>query len=118
MGGPPPQRLTDTRTLRQLARAIDGVVEGTSYGTTAYHYRGALLARVLPDGDSVVIKTERIDRKQLISQHPDKYSVTPHYQAYPWMIVRLAAVTREELAEALARGVRYCQARRRARGCP
>jgi hypothetical protein len=45
-------------TVRQLALALPGVEEGTSYGTPAFKVKGKLLARFHQDGESMVVKIE------------------------------------------------------------
>ena len=84
-------------TVRQLALALPGVVEGTSYGTTAFKVRGKLLARFHQDGDSLAIKVEYAAREVLMGANPRTYYITDHYRCWPWMLVRIANVDPEEL---------------------
>lgn len=89
------------KTLRKLALALPGVEEGESYGTLAFRVRKKLIARVLVDGKSVVVKASFDDRDALIEMSPKTYSVTPHYQNYTWVVVRLSAVPSGELNDLL-----------------
>lgn len=84
-------------TVRQLALALPGVVEGTSYGTTAFKVRGKLIARFHQDGDSLAIKVEYVAREVLMGANPRTYYITDHYRCWPWMLVRIANVDLEEL---------------------
>ena len=84
-------------TVRQLALALPGVVEGTSYGTTAFKVRGKLIARFHQDGDSLAIKVEYVAREVLMGANPRTYYITDHYRCWPWMLVRIANVDPEEL---------------------
>jgi hypothetical protein len=43
---------------------------------------------------------------------PETFVVTPHYENHPWVIVQLAAVDPEELAELLAEAWRMTASKR------
>jgi hypothetical protein len=88
-------------TVRELALALPGVQEGTSYGTTAFKVNGKLIARFHQDGDSLVLKVEYATREVLIGANPGTFYVTDHYRCWPWMLIRVANVRREELAQLL-----------------
>jgi hypothetical protein len=79
-------------TVRQLALALPGVIEGTSYGTPAFRVRGRILARFHQDGETLVLKTEYATREVLMAAQPETFYVTDHYRCYPWMLVRLSTV--------------------------
>lgn len=84
-------------TVRQLALALPGVEEGTSYGTPAFKVGGKLLARFHQDGESLVIKTEYAAREVLMGANPKTFYITDHYRCWPWMLVRIASVDPDEL---------------------
>jgi hypothetical protein len=86
-------------TVRHLARDFPGVEDGTSYGTPALKVRGALLARLREDGETLVLKTTFVDRELLIRANPDAYFFTDHYRDYPWVLVRLSRIRPAELRE-------------------
>ncbi|MDP9364904.1 MAG: MmcQ/YjbR family DNA-binding protein [Chloroflexota bacterium] len=88
--------------VRALALALPGVEETTSYGTPAFKVRGKLIARLQEEGDVLVVKAEIGHRDALIAARPDVYFVTPHYKESRYVLVRLAAVDRDELADLLA----------------
>jgi hypothetical protein len=50
---------------------------------------------------TIVVKMGFDERDGMIATAPHIFSVTPHYQDYPWVLVRLAAVTRARLAAIL-----------------
>lgn len=79
-------------TVRQLALALPGVEEGTSYGTPAFRVGGSILARFHQDGESLVLKVEYAAREVLTGTHPEAFYVTDHYRCYPLMLVRLERV--------------------------
>jgi hypothetical protein len=79
-------------TVRQLALALPGVQEATSYRTTAFKVNGKLLARFHQDGESLVLKVEYAAREVLMGTHPETFYLTDHYRCYPWVLVRLSKV--------------------------
>jgi len=84
-------------TIRQMALALPGVEEGTSYGTTSFKVGGKLLARFHQDRDSLVLKVEYAAREVLMGANPQVYYITDHYRCWPWMLVRIANVDPDEL---------------------
>ncbi|MEK6287085.1 MAG: MmcQ/YjbR family DNA-binding protein [Acidobacteriota bacterium] len=88
-------------TVRQLALALPGVEEGTSYGTPAFKVGGKLLARFHQDGESLVLKTEYAAREVLIGANPKTFYITDHYRCWPWMLVRISNVDPGELGALL-----------------
>jgi hypothetical protein len=88
-------------TVRTLALALPETEEAVSYGTPAFKVAGRLFARLRDDG-ALVVKVEPGHREALIDIWPDVYFVTPHYQDYPYVLVRLAAASEVELADLLA----------------
>ena len=90
-------------TVRKIALALDGVEEGTSYGTAALKVRGALFLRLKEDGDSLVVRTDFDQREALIAEDPGVYYITDHYLKYPWVLVRLSRVHPDAIGD-LIRG--------------
>ena len=101
--------------LRRLALALPETVEGEDGGFTV---RGKVIAwrpsdreapkkprRILPGVWAV--RTHGVEEKQaLMGAEPDIYFSTPHYDGWPAVLVRLAAVEPDELAELLTDGWR------------
>ena len=86
-------------TVRQLALALPGVEEGTSYGTPAFKVRGKLFVRLHQDGDSIVVRIDEKERALRLQADPAAYHITDHYVGYPWMLVRLSAVYLDDLGD-------------------
>ena len=74
-------------TVRQLALALPGVAEGTSYGTPAFKVRGKLLARLHQDGEALVLRVDFEEREMLMMEQPETFYITDHYLNYPWILV-------------------------------
>jgi hypothetical protein len=88
-------------TVRELARRLPGVVEGTSYGTLGFRVGKSLFARQHQDGESLVIKIESSQRAMRMRADPETFFITDHYVHYPWMLVRLSTVDRDDLRDLL-----------------
>ena len=83
-----------------LGLAFPGVELGSSYGTPALRGRNALLCRLRTDPDALVLRVIDIgEREALMQDQPDVFFSTPHYDGYPFVLVRLNAVDYGELAE-------------------
>jgi hypothetical protein len=79
-----------------------GVEVGTSYGTPALRVRGKGMCRLRTDPDALVLRVSDLgEREALLQGQPDAFFSTPHYDGYPYVLVRLEAVDPTELAELL-----------------
>ncbi|MFB1478761.1 MmcQ/YjbR family DNA-binding protein [Corallococcus sp. RDP092CA] len=86
--------------VRALALALPSTQERPSYGTPGFRVGDKLFARVL-DADAIVIKVDFDHREALLRAQPEVFLVTPHYQDWPMVIVRLTTVTRPLLQSLL-----------------
>jgi hypothetical protein len=87
--------------VRKIALAMTGVVEATSYGTPCFKARGKLFARLLPEGDVLMVRVDPMGRDALVESQPKVFFVTAHYENYPMVLVRLPRVDRTTLREML-----------------
>jgi len=88
-------------TVREIARELPGAVEGSSYGTPAFKVGKNLFVRQHQDGESLVIKIDQNQRSMRMKADPETFYITDHYLNYPYMLVRLAKVERDDLCELL-----------------
>ena len=73
---------------------------GTSYGTPALRVRGKGMCRLRTNPDALVLRVIDLgERVALLQGQPDAFFSTPHYDGYPYVLVRLEAVDPVELAE-------------------
>jgi len=85
-----------------IGRGLPGVEVGTSYGTPALRVRGKGVCRLRTDPDALVVRViDLADREALLRGRPDVFFSTPHYDGYPYVLVRLDLVDPAELAELL-----------------
>jgi hypothetical protein len=92
--------------IREIAHALPGVVDGTSYGTPALKVGGKLFARQHQSMDCVVLRTDLLDREILMQSAPDAFFITDHYRDYPWILLRFGVVERRVLPELIERAWR------------
>ena len=88
-------------TVREIARELPGAVEGTSYGTPAFRVGKTLFVRQHQDGESLVVKIDPDERTMRMKAEPKTFFITDHYLNYPWILVRLATVARDDLRDLL-----------------
>jgi hypothetical protein len=93
--------MIDWPRVLELARTLPAVEPSYSYGTPALKLRNKLIARLREDGETLVVRAEIDYRDALIATAPEKFFLTPHYQAHPWVLVRLSRVDADELRELL-----------------
>jgi hypothetical protein len=91
LGGVADMAVTFER-VRQAALALEGVEEGSSYGTPGFKVKGVLFLRQHQDMDSLVVRTDFERREEMLAADPETYYITDHYLNYPWILVRLARV--------------------------
>jgi hypothetical protein len=86
----------------EIGTRFPGVEVGTSYGTPALRVRGGLVCRLRTDPDALVLRVSDLgEREALLQGQPGTFFSTPHYDGYPYVLVRLDAVDPVELAELL-----------------
>ena len=77
-----------------------GVEVSTSYGTPAMKVRGKLMCRMRTEPDALVMRVSDLgEREALLQGQPEAFFSTPHYDGYPYVLVRLEAVDPVELDE-------------------
>ena len=95
------QKGVSPEAARRLALRLPGTVEGPCYGTPGYRVRGKLFARLREDEETFVVSVDRDTREALLEANPKAFFLTDHYRPYDWMLVRLAAVSADELEDML-----------------
>jgi hypothetical protein len=86
----------------EIGLRFPGVELGTSFGTPALRVGKSGMCRLRTDPDALVLRVVDMDeREALLQGQPDAFFTTPHYDGYPYVLVRLEAVDPEELTELL-----------------
>ena len=89
--------------IRALALALPEVEESTSWGKLAFRVRGKWFAGESPHEEgALVLRCDGDERPLMLAARPDLYWTTPHYRDPRYVLVRVEAIDRDELAERLA----------------
>jgi hypothetical protein len=88
--------------VRRLGLALPEVEESTSYGAPALKVAGKTFANMSPSAPGALhVRVDPDERPFLLASSPDVFFVTPHYDAWPGMLVRLDLVDERVLQELL-----------------
>jgi hypothetical protein len=98
-------------TVRKLGLQLPNVEEGTGYGKPALKVCGKMFA-CLPshksaEPDSLAVRTDFEQRKELLAGDPDIYYITDHYKDYPAILVRMSRITPDMLGDLLGMAYRF-----------
>src|SRR3954454_16876927 len=76
-----------------IGHRYPGVEEATWFGTPALKVAGKGMCRLRTDPDALVMRVlDLSDREALLKGQPDVFFSTPHYDASPYVLVRLDAI--------------------------
>ena len=78
--------------VREIALALPGTEESTSYGTPAFKVAGKMVARKHQDGVSLVVRISFDEREMLMEAEPTTFYITDHYRNHPALLVNIATV--------------------------
>ena len=89
------------RDVVEIGLRLPEVEEGVfNRDSPALKVRGKGICRLRTDPDALVVRVLDLeDAEALLRGQPDVFFSTPHYEGYPYVLVRLAAISREQLAE-------------------
>jgi len=97
----------------EIGTRLPGVEVGTSFRTPALRVRGKGMCRLRTNPDALVLRVTDIgEREALLQGQPDVFFTTPHYDGYPYVLVRLEAVDVVELGELIEEAWRVFAAKR------
>jgi hypothetical protein len=75
--------------------------------------RGALFLRIHELPDAFLIRCAALeDRVELLKAEPGTFFITPHYDGYPAVLVRLSRVDLDEMTELVTESWRVCAPKR------
>ena len=97
----------------RLGTRLPGVEVGTWFRTPALRVRGKSLCRLREKPDALVIRVLDLeDKEALLRGDPAVFFTTPHYDGWPYVLVRLEAVDPVELEELIEEAWRVFAAKR------
>ena len=95
----------DFTTVREVAMTLPDVEDATTARGPAFKARGKLLTRAAihssAEEGSLAVRVDTQLRAELLAAEPEVYYVTPHYEPYPMVLVRLARIRRPALRKLL-----------------
>ncbi len=84
----------------ELGLRFPGVEVSTSFGTPSLKAGGKMMCRMRTGPDALVIRvTDMLEREAMVHGEPDSFFITPHYENWPYVLVRLDSVDPQEMAE-------------------
>jgi hypothetical protein len=107
--------VSDWSTVCEIARALPGAEETTTYGQPAFKVGGKLFVWMSPSNDAVGALALRVDPEEkapLIASRTDRCFSTPHYEGHPILLVRMDRMEPDELAELIEDAWLLCAPKR------
>jgi len=96
-----------------LALHLPGVELGTSYGTPAIKVKGKLMARLRSEAEGgLALRCDFLERQMLLQAAPEAFYLTPHYQDYPMILIKLDEVRTDALPDLIERAWRMVAPKR------
>jgi hypothetical protein len=96
-----------------IGTQLPGVEVATSFRTPALRVRGKGMCRLRTNPDALVLRVSDMgEREALLQGQPEAFFSTPHYDGWPYVLVRLAAVDPVELGELIEDAWRVFAAKR------
>jgi hypothetical protein len=81
-------------------RRLPEVEESTWFRTPCLRVRKKSFCRMKEDGETLVVRVVDLeDKEALLRSDPEVFFTTPHYDGWPYVLVRLAAVDPAQLEE-------------------
>ena len=84
--------------VRRIALSLPGAEETTTYGRPCFKVNGRPFVNTGRVDGAIVTRATDEERDLLIAANPDAYFVTPHYDGWEAVLVRLDAINEDELA--------------------
>ena len=94
--------MNDWESVREIAGALPGAEESTTYGQPAFKVGGKLFAWLSPDRQAegaLAVRVDPVEKPLLIDSDPAAYFETQHYEGHPIVLIRLEHVDRGALEE-------------------
>jgi hypothetical protein len=74
-----------------LGQELPESEESTSYGRPCLKVRGKMFVALRSSPDALVVRCDGDEKPFLLEARPDLVFTTPHYDGYPYLLVRLDA---------------------------
>jgi hypothetical protein len=99
--------------IRRMALSLPGSIEKPYNRLPSFRVRGALFLRMHELPDAFFVRCAGLeDRDELLKAEPGTFFITPHYEGYPAVLVRLSQVDLDEMSELVTESWRLCAPKR------
>lgn len=99
--------------VRRIALSLPETAEKPYNRLPSFRVRSTLFIRMHELPDTLFMRCTDLDeRNELLKAEPGKFFITPHYDGYPGILVRLSQVDPDELTELLTESWRVCAPKR------
>jgi hypothetical protein len=99
--------------VRRVALSLPATVEKPYNRLPGFRVRNNLFVRIHERPDVIVVGCVDVgERDALLAAEPDKFFITPHYDGYPAILVRLDKIDLDELTELVTEAWRLAAPRR------
>jgi hypothetical protein len=83
-----------------VGRRLPEVTEGTWFRTPCLRVRKKSFCRMKEDGETLVVRVVDLeDKEALLRSDPEVFYTTPHYDGYPYVLVRLEQAAPAQIEE-------------------
>jgi hypothetical protein len=99
--------------VRRIALALPETAEEPYNRLPSFRVRSSLFIRVHELPGTLFVCCPGLDeRNELLKSEPGKFFITPHYEGYPGILVRLSQVDADEVTELVTESWRICAPKR------
>jgi hypothetical protein len=99
--------------VRRIALALPETSENTYNRLPAFQVRKQRFIRIHELDDTLLVGCADLEeRNELLAADPDTFFITPHYQDYPAVLVRLDRIGHDELTELITESWRLSAPKR------
>jgi hypothetical protein len=103
-----PQMVTED-DVREVALSLPETAEKPYNRLPAFRVRSHLFIRIHELPDTLLVRCADLEeRNELLKAGPGKFFITPHYDGYPAVLVRLSQVDLDEVTELVTESWRIC----------
>jgi hypothetical protein len=92
--------------VRKFALSLPEIYEKPSYGTPSFRVGKKQVARLLEDGEHLVINCSELYCHVLVQKNPEVFSIPAHYQNYDMVVIRLENIEADEFKTVLTKSWR------------
>ncbi|MEQ1821171.1 MAG: MmcQ/YjbR family DNA-binding protein [Fimbriimonadaceae bacterium] len=82
-----------------IAFALPDVEESLYYGQPTIKRGKRFMFALKADGETVAMKLPWDSRNHLLDQQPEHFFLTPHYEEWPYVLIRFEQIEREQAQE-------------------